>query len=38
MDSTTIKKYFNLGDKVEITTPQSISIGKIIASLEKHQS
>lgn len=30
MDSTTIKKYFNLGDKVEITTPQSISIGKIV--------
>ena len=30
MDITTIKKYFNFGDDVEISTPQSISIGRIV--------
>lgn len=30
MDSTTIKKYFNLGDEVEISIPNAVSIGKIV--------
>jgi len=30
MDSTTIKKYFNLGDEVAITTLHAVSIGKIV--------
>lgn len=30
MNSTTIKKYFNLGDEVEITTPNITTIGKIV--------
>ena len=30
MDSATFKKYFNLGDEVEIATPQTISVGKIV--------
>jgi len=30
MDSTTIKKYMNLGDEVEISTPNAISVGKIV--------
>lgn len=30
MDSATIKKYFNLGDEVEISTPQVVSTGKIV--------
>ena len=30
MDSTTIKKYFNLGDEVEIASPNTITSGKIV--------
>ena len=30
MDSTTIKKYFNLGDEVEISSPNVVSVGKIV--------
>ena len=30
MDSTTIKKYFNLGDEVEITSPNITTTGKIV--------
>lgn len=30
MDSATIKKYFNLGDEVEISTPNTVSVGKIV--------
>ena len=30
MDSTTIKKYFNLGDEVEIASPNIITTGKIV--------